>query len=338
MYFHFGEEPIADDNDSAEKEEEGFAQQMYSFVSTGLGGLFGKEESEEGEREQKQENENIEEEESSEENPKGKSQLANLFGDVSESTDSEDYVFEEPNYSDHEDLIEDDKKKAPLNKKKEILKRKKQENEEEDDDEDEDFCVKKKKRKTKGKERENAEEKEMEAEEEKENNNNEKVNNNNNNENENDDDCPVLLNNNNNNEEIMEDIIPENQFVIPEEEQALLSQVCKVIEDLNCYMVDPDSDVLWFKRVLKSFRSIDEDKMHWYPWGCPPLAPLVNITLNCDDVEAKKTAESIVSLFQEGMKPSVQKKIEENQNNGDDDDDSDAVEGEIEGEDDEDEI
>ena len=37
-------------------------------------------------------------------------------------------------------------------------------------------------------------------------------------------------------------------------------------------------------------RSIDEDKKHWYPWGCPPLEPLVNKTVNSDDIEAKKTA------------------------------------------------
>ena len=39
---------------------------------------------------------------------------------------------------------------------------------------------------------------------------------------------------------------------ISEYERALLAHVCLVTEALHCYMPDPDCDVLWFKRVLKS--------------------------------------------------------------------------------------
>lgn len=74
-----------------------------------------------------------------------------------------------------------------------------------------------------------------------------------------------------------------------------------VIAALQSYMPDPDNDILWFKRVLKSYRSLEHDKRHWYPWGTPPLEPIVKVLKSPNDKNAVRIAESIVRLFQAGM-------------------------------------
>jgi hypothetical protein len=44
------------------------------------------------------------------------------------------------------------------------------------------------------------------------------------------------------------------------------------IKLLQAYMPDPDTDIEWFKRVLKDVKvaQVTEEK-EWYPFGCPPM-------------------------------------------------------------------
>jgi hypothetical protein len=57
-------------------------------------------------------------------------------------------------------------------------------------------------------------------------------------------------------------------------------------------------------------RTVGPEKKHWFPWGCPPLEPLISKTLQSNDVEAKKTAMSIIVLFKEGMSEKKNEKKE----------------------------
>lgn len=56
-------------------------------------------------------------------------------------------------------------------------------------------------------------------------------------------------------------------------EKAVIQTVMfDTIKLLQAYMPDPDSDIEWFKRVLKDVKvaQVTEDK-EWYPFGCPPM-------------------------------------------------------------------
>jgi hypothetical protein len=87
--------------------------------------------------------------------------------------------------------------------------------------------------------------------------------------------------------------------------------------------------IFLISRFLHFFRSVGDDKLHWFPYGCPPLAPLVNITLKCEDNEAKKTAISIIKLFKEGMNDNSKEKQHTNTTTKDADDDEEDEDFEI---------
>lgn len=65
-------------------------------------------------------------------------------------------------------------------------------------------------------------------------------------------------------------IEPERQ-VSPEKTiiQTIMFDTIKV---LQAYMPDPDSDLEWFKRVLKDIKVAQvTNEKEWYPFGCPPM-------------------------------------------------------------------
>jgi hypothetical protein len=76
-------------------------------------------------------------------------------------------------------------------------------------------------------------------------------------------------------EDFDEDDMPEAVAEVPKKEADTAAVVLKAVEALNAYLPSPADDIDWFKRVLKGIRSVQRDptaaKVHWYPWGCPPV-------------------------------------------------------------------
>eukprot|EP01125_Pyxidicula_operculata_P001942 TRINITY_DN1188_c0_g1_i2.p1 TRINITY_DN1188_c0_g1~~TRINITY_DN1188_c0_g1_i2.p1 ORF type:complete len:398 (+),score=124.80 TRINITY_DN1188_c0_g1_i2:25-1218(+) len=114
----------------------------------------------------------------------------------------------------------------------------------------------------------------------------------------------------------------------PEEKEAR-ETIFRVVEELNAYMPTPDEeDLPWFKRVLKNIqisqRTGDDS---WYPWGTPPMAPLVKC-LQSDDPNLKSMAANIILLFQSSIaqfydgadEEGIENEEDDEEYKGDDDD------------------
>eukprot|EP01120_Amphizonella_sp_Union-15-10_P002623 TRINITY_DN12933_c0_g1_i1.p1 TRINITY_DN12933_c0_g1~~TRINITY_DN12933_c0_g1_i1.p1 ORF type:complete len:337 (-),score=68.31 TRINITY_DN12933_c0_g1_i1:31-1041(-) len=74
------------------------------------------------------------------------------------------------------------------------------------------------------------------------------------------------------------------------------STILQSIDRLQAYMPSPESDMVWFKRMLKSMNgSVDPS---WFPWGIPPLNKLVE-SVKSQDLFVREYAYSILKLFSE---------------------------------------
>jgi hypothetical protein len=52
----------------------------------------------------------------------------------------------------------------------------------------------------------------------------------------------------------------------------LRETIFRVVDKLQAFMPDPNTQMPWFKRCLKHVRTAQQTSdMTWYPWGCPPM-------------------------------------------------------------------
>ena len=58
----------------------------------------------------------------------------------------------------------------------------------------------------------------------------------------------------------------------PPEKKQLQTLIFQTVRQLQAYMPDPDTDIEWFKRVLKDIKVAQiTQNQEWYPFGCPPM-------------------------------------------------------------------
>eukprot|EP01126_Amoeba_proteus_P060329 TRINITY_DN7968_c0_g1_i14.p1 TRINITY_DN7968_c0_g1~~TRINITY_DN7968_c0_g1_i14.p1 ORF type:complete len:258 (+),score=71.43 TRINITY_DN7968_c0_g1_i14:518-1291(+) len=82
-------------------------------------------------------------------------------------------------------------------------------------------------------------------------------------------------------------------------EKEIQNLVFATVKSLGAYMPDPDTDIEWFKRVLKDVRAAQITKNYsWYPFGCPPMKPIIDCLRQEADPFQKQMAASIILLFQ----------------------------------------
>jgi len=101
-----------------------------------------------------------------------------------------------------------------------------------------------------------------------------------------------------------------------DKEQQVKSSIFPVVEGLGAYMPSPTEDLSWFKRSLKHIHFSQKiEDTSWYPWGCPPLVPLIEC-LKSSDPHVCTYAASILQLFKQSS--------ERDTDIPDDDDENDA--------------
>jgi len=111
-----------------------------------------------------------------------------------------------------------------------------------------------------------------------------------------------------------------NSQKLSEKEQQMTSIIFPVVEGLGAYMPSPNDDLPWFKRCLKHIHFCQKIGVtSWYPWGCPPIAPLVE-NLKHPDPNVCTYAASILHLFKQS-----QDQLEKNTELPEDDDDTDYI-------------
>jgi len=101
-------------------------------------------------------------------------------------------------------------------------------------------------------------------------------------------------------EEDEEDIPELAAAEVPEKEREVSNVILKTVELLHAYMPSPNEDVDWFKRVLKGIRAVQRDptgdKIHWYPFGLPPVEHYQQL-VNSEEKYLKEHAQSVLNLF-----------------------------------------
>jgi len=85
----------------------------------------------------------------------------------------------------------------------------------------------------------------------------------------------------------------------PDEElaNAIQQTILQTIDLLKAYMPSPESDMIWFKRTLKSMSGKSVGDESWFPWGVPPMQCLVNCSKS-EDKNIRDYATKILNLFQ----------------------------------------